>query len=69
MTGFSFNKAIGGGVSAGLLSTFLPALLGVLHVIQPAAAAVNPFLGVFVGVGAFILTWLTPKNAAPKPAS
>lgn len=63
MKGFSFNKALGAGVSGGLLATFIPALLGLLHMIQPAAAGINPILGVFVGVGAAILTWLTPKNA------
>jgi hypothetical protein len=58
----TWNKALGGGVSAGLLATFLPALLGLLHLVQPVAAGINPTLGVFVGIGAAILTWLTPKN-------
>lgn len=64
MIGFSFNKALGAGVSAGLLGTFLPAVLGVLHWVQPIAGAVNPALGAFIGIGAAILTWLTPKNKA-----
>jgi len=53
----TFNKALGGGVAAALLS-----LLGL---IAPLASHV-PLLGAIVGVGTFILTWLTPKNAAPK---
>jgi hypothetical protein len=69
MVGFSFNKALGAGVSAGLLGTFLPALLGLLHWVQPVAGAVNPVLGALVGLGALVLTWLTPKNAPAKPAS
>jgi hypothetical protein len=57
MFGFTFNKALGGGVAAGLLS-----LLGF---IGPFASHV-PLLGAVVGVGTFILTWLTPKNVEPK---
>lgn len=65
---FGFNKALGGGVSAGLLGTFVPALLGVLHVVGPVAGAVNPGLGAAIGIGTFILTWLTPKNVVKKTA-
>lgn len=65
--GFSFNKALGAGVSAGLFAAFLPALLGLLHMIQPVAAGVSPLLGALVGLGALVVTWLTPKNADPKP--
>ena len=54
---FTFNKALGGGIAAALLS-----LLGF---IEPVASHI-PVLGAIVGVGTFILTWLTPKNAAPK---
>lgn len=53
-----FNKALWGGVAAGLLS-----LLGF---IAPLASHV-PVLGAVVAIGTFILTWLAPKNAAPKP--
>lgn len=66
MKGFTFNKALGAGVSAGLFATFLPALLGMLHMIQPVAAGVNPLLGTLVGLAAMVVTWLTPKNAEPK---
>lgn len=64
--GFTFNKALGGGVASGLLGTFLPALLGFLHWVQPMAGAVNPILGAAVGVLTFVATYFTPKNAAPK---
>lgn len=57
MKGFTFNKALGGGIAGGLLS-----LLGF---IEPLASHV-PLLGVLVGVGTFVLTWLTPKNAPPS---
>ncbi len=59
-------KALAAGVSSGLLATFLPVLLGLLHMIQPVAGGVNPLLGTFVGLVTMVLTWLSPKNAAPK---
>jgi len=59
-------KALGAAVSSGLLATFLPALLGLLHMVQPVAAGVNPILGVFVGVIAGVITWIVPKNVAPR---
>lgn len=52
----TFNKALGGGVAAALLTLF--------GFLSPLAAHV-PVLGVIVGVGTFILTWLTPKNTPP----
>lgn len=67
MTGFSFNKALGAGVSSGVLTTFLPALMGLLHWVQPVAGAVNPLFGGAVGLLVAGLTWLTPKNAEPSP--
>jgi hypothetical protein len=64
---FVFNKALGAGVAGAALGTFVPTLLGVLHVVAPVAGAVNPALGAVVGIGVAILTWLTPKNKpAPK---
>lgn len=59
---WGWNKALGGGVAGVVLGTFLPPLLGVLNAVQPVAGAVNPVLGALVGVGVFVLTWLTPKN-------
>lgn len=53
MKGFTFNKALGGGVAAGLLS--------LLAMLQPFADHI-PFLGAVVGIATFVLTWLTPKN-------
>jgi len=64
--GFTFNKALGAGVGGLVLGTFGGMLLGLLHLIQPVAASVNPALGVLVGVVVSVVTWLTPKNAAPK---
>jgi hypothetical protein len=55
--GFTFNKALGGGVAAGLLT-----LLGS---ITPLASHF-PVLAAVIGVATFILTWLTPKNAPPS---
>lgn len=55
----TFNKALGGGVAAALLS-----LLGLISPI----AAHFPVLAAIVGVGTFILTWLTPKNTTPPQA-
>lgn len=55
--GFTFNKAAGGGIAAGVLT-----LLGL---ISPLAAHI-PVLAAVVGVATFILTWLTPKNAPPS---
>ena len=55
--GLTWNKALGGGVAATLLS-----LLGLL---APFASHV-PVLAAVVGVGTLILTWFTPKNADPK---
>lgn len=62
---FAFNKALGGGVAGAVLGTFLPALLGVLHLVQPVAGAVNPAFGALVGLGVAFFTWLTPKNVTP----
>jgi hypothetical protein len=59
-------KALGAGISSGLLATFLPMLLGLLHMIQPVAAGVNPLLGMFVGFVTMVVTWWTPKNVASK---
>lgn len=56
--GLTWNKALGGGVAAALLS-----LLGF---ITPLASHV-PVLAVIVGLGTLVLTWFTPKNADPKP--
>ena len=67
--GFTINKAIGGGLGGLVFGTFAPALLGLLHFVQPMAGAVNPVLGAVVGVLVFVVTYLTPKNAAPKPPS
>jgi hypothetical protein len=64
--GFTINKAIGGGLGGLVFGTFGPVILGFLHVIQPVAGAVNPALGALVGVLTFVVTYLTPKNAAPK---
>lgn len=63
---FAFNKALGAGVAGGVLGTFVPTLLGLLHMVAPVAGAVNPALGAVVGIGVAVLTWLTPKN---KPAA
>ena len=59
-------KALGAGVFSGLLAAFLPALLGLLHMIEPVAAGMNPILGLFVGALTAVLTWFVPKNTAPK---
>lgn len=66
---FAFNKALGGGIGAGLLGTFGPALLGLLHIVGPAAGAVSPGLGSLIGIGTFILTYFTPKNVVKTPAT
>jgi len=67
--GFTFNKALGAGVGGVVLGTFGPMLLGLLHLVQPVASAINPALGVLVGVVVSVVTWFTPKNAAPKAKS
>lgn len=64
--GFTFNKALGAGVSGVLVGALGPMLLGLLHMIQPVAAAFNPALGVLVGLVVSAVTWFTKKNAAPK---
>lgn len=65
---FTFNKALGAGVSSGLLSAGLPLLLDALNWIQPIANNV-PLLGLVVGVGTAILTWFVPKNAPKTTAA
>lgn len=65
---FTFNKALGAGVSSGVLSAGLPLLLDALNWIQPIANAV-PLLGFVVGVGTFALTWLTKANAPKSKAT
>lgn len=62
---FTFNKALGAGLSSAGLSAGIPLLLDFLNWIEPIASAV-PFLGAAVGVGTFILTWLTKANK-PEP--
>jgi hypothetical protein len=64
--GFTWNKALVSGVVSFLLTTFVPALLGVLHVVGPIAGAANPAAGAIVGVITAALTWLT-KNATKTP--
>ncbi len=61
--GFTWNKAGVAGIVSFLLTTFVPALLGVLHVVGPIAGAANPAAGAIVGVITAALTWLAPKNA------
>ena len=58
---FAFNKALGACVASGVLATVAPLALDFLNLIQPVASMV-PVLGRVVGIGTFILTWLTPKN-------
>lgn len=65
---FTFNKALGAGASSGGLTALGLVLLDVLNWVQPLAAAV-PVLGVAVGVGTFILTWLTKANAPKATAT
>ena len=65
---FTFNKALGAGVSSGGLTSLGLVLLDVLNWVQPFAAAV-PVLGLAVGAGTFILTWLTKANAPKSTAT
>lgn len=67
--GFTFNKALGAGIGGVVFGTLGPWMLELLHFIQPVAAAVNPVLGVMVGVLTFVVTYLTPKNADPELSS
>lgn len=62
MKGFTFNKALGAGLGGLVFGTFGPALLGLLHAVQPVAAGVNPLLGALVGLTVAAVTWLSPKN-------
>lgn len=61
--GFTFNKALGAGLGGVMFGALGPMLLGALHWIHPIAGAFNPFLGLLVGGGVAVVTWLTKKNA------
>lgn len=69
------SKAIFAGGSSGLLAGFGPFLLTFFNLIEPVTTNIatsipvfGPVLGVVVGLGTALVTWLSPKNAAPKKA-
>ena len=64
--GLTWNKALGASLGGVMFGALGPMLLGALNWVHPIAGAFNPVLGGLVGVGVFVMTYFTKKNAEPK---